>query len=142
MPRGNKRYLELLDLAANATPDACAVWPGAVNTKGYPHLTVRYKQVQGHRVVAMLYHGEGAVAMHSCNNKRCVNPHHLRMGTQRENIRQAWADGLASVDKIRAGQERGALVRKQRQEDIEDWLAARRTARSEPKTLDNPLTLL
>lgn len=33
------------------------------------------------------------VAMHSCNNPRCVNPSHLSWGTQSRNIKQAYKDG-------------------------------------------------
>lgn len=32
-----------------------------------------------------------AMALHSCGNPRCVNPEHLRWGTQRDNIRDALA---------------------------------------------------
>src|SRR5689334_15226243 len=31
---------------------------------------------------------------HSCDNKRCVNPQHLSIGTYRENLREAFARGL------------------------------------------------
>lgn len=33
------------------------------------------------------------VVMHMCNQPSCVNPRHLRVGTQLENIRQASAQG-------------------------------------------------
>lgn len=122
--RGPKpgRFLELLDMAAQANHEDCAVWPHAVNTQGYPHLSFQGKQCMGHRVVAMLYHGTGQVAMHSCNNKRCVNPHHLRMGTQQENIQAAWRDGLTTVDKIQAGIAHGRAARAVNKEAIDTYL--------------------
>jgi DNA-binding transcriptional regulator YiaG len=35
----------------------------------------------------------GAVVLHLCNNPKCVNIEHLRVGTQSENIQQMYADG-------------------------------------------------
>lgn len=34
------------------------------------------------------------VAMHLCDNKRCINPDHLVLGTQSENILSAHSNGL------------------------------------------------
>lgn len=34
------------------------------------------------------------VAMHLCDNKRCVNPDHLELGTQADNVRSAIQNGL------------------------------------------------
>ena len=33
------------------------------------------------------------VVMHLCNNRSCVNPAHLKGGTQRQNVRQCVAEG-------------------------------------------------
>jgi HNH endonuclease len=35
----------------------------------------------------------GAVIMHTCDNPRCINPKHLVLGTQAENIRDMMAKG-------------------------------------------------
>lgn len=34
------------------------------------------------------------VAMHTCDNKRCINPDHLELGTQRQNVKDAIERGL------------------------------------------------
>jgi len=32
--------------------------------------------------------------MHTCNNKKCVNPVHLKLGSQSDNVKQSYKDGL------------------------------------------------
>lgn len=34
------------------------------------------------------------VALHTCDNKRCINPEHLELGTQRQNVNDAIERGL------------------------------------------------
>lgn len=36
------------------------------------------------------------VAMHLCDNKRCINPEHIVLGTQSDNIKSAHANGLVT----------------------------------------------
>lgn len=65
-------------------------WPmqTALNEDGYAHLKVRGHRVGAHRLMfAMFFHGVRApVVRHMCNNPRCINPAHLRGGTQRDNV--------------------------------------------------------
>lgn len=34
--------------------------------------------------------------MHSCDNKRCINPEHLSLGTIAQNVKDEWNRGLAA----------------------------------------------
>jgi hypothetical protein len=76
----------------------CWVWMGAVGGDGYGRFALRrggrQRTVTPHQVAATLSAGTipaGATLMHDCDLRLCVRvgPGHLRVATQRENLRQA-----------------------------------------------------
>lgn len=55
-------------------------------------------QMSAHRASWMLHHGmipAGLKVLHKCDNRHCVSPTHLRLGTQQENIDEMHAKGRA-----------------------------------------------
>ena len=67
----------------------CWEWIGAMSVDGYGVCRRLRRNLYAHRVVYESFVGQipsGLVLDHLCNNKRCVNPHHLKPVTQRENI--------------------------------------------------------
>jgi hypothetical protein len=74
------------------TGDECLLWPFGGLDEGYGALRFEGRFERAHRAMCRLAHGEPPkgrpYALHSCGNgdAGCVNPNHLRWGTQKENL--------------------------------------------------------
>lgn len=97
MPAPCPPFKRLLESYVRNFETDCWEWTGHKYTNGYGVLKVFGRDVSAHRYSYELHKGpipDGMHVLHSCDNKSCINPDHLRVGTRQENVDEAWARGL------------------------------------------------
>jgi len=78
----------------------CWEWTASRNHKGYGFFWTGARVGVAHRVSYELHRGEipdGLLVMHKCDNRRCVNPEHLLVGSYADNALDAHAKGRGVI---------------------------------------------
>ena len=100
--------------AANVVknPSGCWNWTGSKTRGGYGKFSDKGKQARAHKWLCELVTGrvkKGFDVHHTCGNRVCVNPRHLRVLSHSENMheaarRGAWAGEKNSNAKLTEGE--------------------------------------
>uniref|UniRef100_A0A6H1ZVK7 Putative homing endonuclease n=1 Tax=viral metagenome TaxID=1070528 RepID=A0A6H1ZVK7_9ZZZZ len=73
------------------SPLECWNWDAHIGSDGYGQFWFKGKLIHAHRVAWMIrndfYIPDGMIVLHTCDNKRCVNPYHLKLGTYSDNMK-------------------------------------------------------
>lgn len=116
--------------SVNKTPE-CWEWIGPLVSGRYGNAIYKLKAFLAHRLSWILHFGEipeGMVVCHKCDNIKCVNPDHLFIGTQGDNVRDMFAKGrnqtgVLSDEDVRSIRESS----KSRDELVAHYSVSRRT---------------
>jgi hypothetical protein len=93
----------------------CWIWTGSTVNNLYGCVNFNYKQYLAHRIAYKLFVGKisrSKKVCHKCDTTLCVNPLHLFMGTQKDNLadmtrkgRRAYGDKVAGFKGKKHSQE-------------------------------------
>jgi hypothetical protein len=81
--------------------NGCWEWIGYYGSGGYGMMSRAGKNQRAHRISYEVYKGpipKGMVVRHSCDNPACINPDHLTLGTQKDNVADREARGRRVVN--------------------------------------------
>ena len=77
----------------------CWEWIGSIDSRGYGQMMVDGKLVLAHRLSMTMHNSdpiENMCVCHKCDNKTCVNPEHLFIGTHKDNAMDMVKKGRAA----------------------------------------------
>ena len=78
----------------------CWIWMGSITTRGYGQILSNNKTFYAHRASYMAFKGEipeGQYVCHKCDTVSCVNPEHLFLGTQKQNLQDMARKGRSTI---------------------------------------------
>lgn len=102
-PYDEQAYARMMERVSRGSTEACWLWNGSTDPDGYGQLSYRTadngsRYLRAHRFAARMRLPDWDASLHvlhSCDVRNCVNPAHLRMGTDHENWQECRAKGRA-----------------------------------------------
>jgi hypothetical protein len=75
--------------------EECWLWTKQLNMWGYGKCQWKKSNMIAHRASFLCFKGdipENFLILHSCRNRKCINPDHLRLGSHKENMQDRSKD--------------------------------------------------
>lgn len=92
--------LERFNKHVKVVDNGCHEWQSTIKKDGYGQFWFKGRPSRAHRVSFQLNKGDipkGMLVLHKCDNRRCVNPDHLYVGTHKDNVRDMHERGRAAL---------------------------------------------
>lgn len=119
--------------------NGCFEWTGYLDKDGYGKFKHLGKSLRPHRVMFEVLNGpipSDMVVMHTCDNPKCINPKHLRLGDARSNV----ADKVRKQRQARGETQAGSKLTSYQVVEIRERYASGHTVKEIAK--DYPVRLL
>lgn len=100
-PETRRRFFASIDTASSEI--GCHLWTLGLSSRGYGNFSIKNRTYSAHRMAYHFAFGPipcGLFVLHKCDNRKCVNPQHIFLGTHADNMRDM------------CQKERGALCRR------------------------------
>ena len=91
---------ELISKHSKTESSGCWIWSRSINNWGYGRIGPGRSERAAHRLSYRTFRGEipdGMNVLHRCDVPRCVNPAHLFLGTNTDNMRDMASKGRTAV---------------------------------------------
>ena len=101
-----KSFIERFDARFYKNKSGCWIWTPNPNRR-YGIVRYKGKNEQAHRVAWIINYGdipEGMNVCHKCDVTKCVNPDHLFLGTQKDNVRDMFNKGRDNISPAEKGE--------------------------------------
>jgi hypothetical protein len=91
--------MERLEFMKHVYPEpntGCWIWGGSINGYGYGRIYGKHEPIKlAHRISYTIFNGpiNDLSVLHKCDVRCCVNPDHLFLGTQRDNVHDMISKG-------------------------------------------------
>ena len=104
-PGVKRRFLSKVphDCFDKKNEDMCWEWIGNTHSSGYGQIRWDNVTYNAHRMAYIIFNGlipQGQVVRHICNNRKCVNPKHLILGSYSDNTVDAIKIGTHRSQKL------------------------------------------